>query len=164
MTELRKLREGVYRLSFLSSMNISASALTAQRQRLDIISENVANVDTTRTENGDPYRRKMVVFEAKGGNTFQDTLNNAILGRSVNGKEASPGVRVSEIVEDQSALKSVYNPEHPDADANGYVSMPNVNMLEETIDSMSATRSYQANVTVLNAVKLMAQKALDIGR
>ena len=106
----------------------------------------------------------MVVFEAKGGNTFQDTLNNAILGRGVNGKQTTPGVRVSEIVEDQSALKTVYNPDHPDADANGYVSMPNVNMLEETIDSMSATRSYQANVTVLNAVKLMAQKALDIGR
>lgn len=151
-------------MSFLSSMNISASALTAQRLRLDIISENVANVDTTRTENGETYRRKMVVFEAEGSDTFQGSLNNAIRERGANGNDTSPGVRVSAIVEDQSALKAVYNPDHPDADANGYVNMPNVNMLEETIDSMSATRSYQANVTVLNAVKLMAQKALDIGR
>ncbi|MHC1724195.1 MAG: flagellar basal body rod protein FlgC [Aminipila sp.] len=156
-------------MSFLSSMNISASALTAQRQRLDIISENVSNIDTTRTEAGGPYRRKMVVFEDKVGDlSFKDSLNNAIIERDANGKlvkrDYSPGVRVSSIVEDQSDFKTEYNPDHPDADANGYVRLPNVNMLEETIDSMSATRSYQANVTVLNAVKLMAQKALDIGR
>ncbi|WP_312647639.1 flagellar basal body rod protein FlgC [Aminipila sp.] len=156
-------------MSFLSSMNISASALTAQRQRLDIISENVSNIDTTRTESGGPYRRKMVVFEDKAGDvSFKDSLNNAIVERGANGRlvrrDYSPGVRVSDIVEDQSDLKTEYNPDHPDADANGYVKLPNVNMLEETMDSMSATRSYQANVTVLNAVKLMAQKALDIGR
>lgn len=156
-------------MSFLSSMNISASALTAQRQRLDIISENVSNIDTTRTEAGGPYRRKMVVFEDKAGDvSFKDSLDNAILERGANGRlvrrDYSPGVRVSNIIEDQSDFKTEYNPEHPDADANGYVRLPNVNMLEETIDSMSATRSYQANVTVLNAVKLMAQKALDIGR
>lgn len=156
-------------MSFLSSMNISASALTAQRQRLDIISENVSNIDTTRTEAGGPYKRKMVVFEDKAGDvSFKDSLNNAIVERGANGRlvrrDYSPGVRVSDIVEDQSDFKTEYNPDHPDADANGYVRLPNVNMLEETIDSMSATRSYQANVTVLNAVKLMAQKALDIGR
>ncbi|MPN15833.1 Flagellar basal-body rod protein FlgC [bioreactor metagenome] len=150
-------------------MNISASALTAQRQRLDIISENVSNIDTTRTEAGGPYRRKMVVFEDKAGDvSFKDSLNNAIVERGANGRlvrrDYSPGVRVSAIVEDESDFKTEYNPEHPDADQNGYVRLPNVNMLEETIDSMSATRSYQANVTVLNAVKLMAQKALDIGR
>nr|WP_315024664.1 flagellar basal body rod protein FlgC [uncultured Aminipila sp.] len=156
-------------MSFLSSMNISASALTAQRQRLDIISENVSNIDTTRTEAGGPYRRKMAVFEDKAGDvSFKDSLNNAIIERGANGRlvrrDYSPGVRVSDIIEDQSDFKTEYNPDHPDADANGYVKLPNVNMLEETIDSMSATRSYQANVTVLNAVKLMAQKALDIGR
>ncbi|MBN7773774.1 flagellar basal body rod protein FlgC [Clostridium aminobutyricum] len=155
-------------MSFLSSMNISASALTAERLRLDIIAENVSNVDTTRTENGEPYRRKLVVFEAKGGGSFQNSLNDAIRQRDTSGKvlrgDSTPGVRVSAIIEDNSALKTVYNPEHPDADVNGYVQMPNVDMLQETIDSMSATRSYQANITVLNAVKLMAQKALDIGR
>ncbi|QHI71980.1 flagellar basal body rod protein FlgC [Aminipila terrae] len=156
-------------MSFLNSMNISASALTAQRQRLDIISENVANIDTTRTEAGGPYRRKMVVFEDKAGDvSFKDSLNNAILEKDSSGRmvrrDYSPGVRVSNIVQDQSDFKTEYNPENPDADQNGYVKLPNVNMLEETIDSMSATRSYQANVTVLNAVKLMAQKALDIGK
>ena len=155
-------------MSFLSSMDISASALTAQRQRLDIISENISNVDTTRTEAGGPYRRKTVVFEAKVGDvSFKDSLNDAI-ERKKNGdrtvRTTTPGVRVAAIVEDQSALKTEYNPEHPDADENGYVQLPNVNMLEEMIDSMSATRSYQANVTVLNAVKSMASKALEIGR
>ncbi len=156
-------------MSFLNSMNISASALTAQKQRLDIIAENVSNIDTTRTEAGGPYRRKMVVFEDKAGDvSFKDSLDNAIIQRDANGKivrrDYSPGVRVNDIVEDQSELKTEYNPEHPDADENGYVRLPNVNMLEETIDSLSATRSYQANVTVLNAIKLMAQKALEIGR
>lgn len=157
-------------MSFLSSMNICASALTAQRQRLDIISENVSNIDTTRTENGEgPYRRKLVVFEDKAGDvSFKDSLNNAVLQRNENGRlvrrDTLPGVRVSAIVEDESEFKTEYNPEHPDADADGYLRLPNVNILEETIDSMSATRSYQANVTALNAVKLMAQQALEIGR
>ncbi len=157
-------------MSFLNSLNISASALTAQRQRLDIISENIANVDTTRTESGGPYRRKTVVFEDKAGDLpFKATLQDAIVRRDAKGRiikkqTYAPGVRVAEIKEDQSAFKVEYNPEHPDADANGYVMRPNVNTLEETIDSISATRSYQANVTVLNAVKQMAAKALEIGR
>lgn len=157
-------------MSFLSSMNICASALTAQRQRLDIISENVSNIDTTRTENGEgPYRRKLVVFEDKAGDvSFKDSLNNAVLQRNENGRmvrrDTLPGVRVSAIIEDESEFKTEYNPEHPDADADGYLRLPNVNILEETIDSMSASRSYQANVTALNAVKLMAQQALEIGR
>lgn len=156
-------------MSFLNSLNISGSALTAQRQRLDIISENVANIDTTRTEAGGPYRRKVVVFEDKAGDLpFKDRLNSAILEKGANGRlkrrDYAPGVRVAAIEEDQSALKTKYDPEHPDADEMGYVRLPNVNMLEETIDSMSATRSYQANVTVLNAVKMMASKALEIGR
>lgn len=157
-------------MSFLSSMNICASALTAQRQRLDIISENVSNIDTTRTENGEgPYRRKLVVFEDKAGDvSFKDSLNNAVLQRNENGRmvrrDTLPGVRVSAIIEDENEFKTEYNPEHPDADADGYLRLPNVNILEETIDSMSASRSYQANVTALNAVKLMAQQALEIGR
>ena len=111
----------------------------------------------------------MVVFEDNAGTLdFRDTLDRAIAQGKIKGKvvgrRKAPGVRVAQIVEDQSALKTKYDPEHPDADEAGYVRLPNVNILEETIDSMSATRSYQANVTVLNAVKLMASKALEIGK
>lgn len=148
-------------MSFLSSMNISASAMTAQRLRLDVASENIANMDTTRTEAGGPYRRKMVVLEAKSENNFRKTLMNAA---GVSKQQSSGGVMVSQIVEDTSPLKSVYDPEHPDADENGYVQMPNVDLIKETVDSMSATRSYEANITALNAVKTMASKALEIGK
>lgn len=146
-------------MSFLSSLNISASAMTAQRLRLDIASENIANIDTTRTEGGGPYKRKMVVFQAiDEKNSFKSKLNRAI------DKDTKAGVKVTEIVEDSRPLKMVYNPEHPDADENGYVQMPNVDLLKETIDSMSATRSYEANITSFNAMKLMATKALEIGK
>lgn len=148
-------------MSFLSSMNISASAMTAQRLRMDVASENIANIDTTRTEAGGPYRRKMVVLEARNENNFKKVLMNAA-GKSW--QQSTGGVRVSQLVEDTSPLKSVYNPEHPDADENGYVQMPNVDLIKETVDSMSATRSYEANITAFNAIKLMATKALEIGK
>lgn len=148
-------------MSFLSSMNISASAMTAQRLRLDIASENIANIDTTRTEAGGPYRRKMVVLEAKNENSFRKTLMNAA---GISRQQSTGGVRVSQIVEDTSPLKSVYSPEHPDADESGYVQMPNVDLIKETVDSMSATRSYEANITAFNAIKTMASKALEIGK
>ena len=144
-------------MAFLSSMNIAASGLTAQRLRLDIAAENITNADVTRTEAGGPYRRKLVVFEQIKGNTFRNILSKAA------GKTTA-GVRVSEIIEDQSPLRPVYNPEHPDANEEGYVMMPNVDVLKETIDSMAATRAYEANITVLNAIKQMAAKALEIGR
>lgn len=148
-------------MSFLSSMNINASAMTAQRLRLDIASENIANIDTTRTEAGGPYRRKMVVLEARSENNFRRVLMNAAgLGR----QQSNGGVRVSQVVEDASPFKSVYSPEHPDADENGYVQMPNVDLIKETVDSMSATRSYEANITAFNAIKMMASKALEIGK
>lgn len=147
-------------MAFLSAFNISASGLTAQRKRLDIASENIANMETTRTESGNPYRRKMVVLEEIGDNvSFRSHLARASRLKSNRG-----GVRVTEIVEDQRDLIPVYNPEHPDADENGYVQMPNVDLVKETIDGMSATRSYEANITAFNAIKLMAQKALDIGK
>ena len=143
-------------MSFLQSLNISASGLTAQRARMDIISENIANIDTTRTEEGGPYRRKMVVF--KTSNDFKDMMVKNL-------NEYDPGgVEVAEIIEDNSEFKPVYNPEHPDADEFGYVSMPNVDSLKETVDIMEAFRAYQANVTALNTVKQMAIKALEIGR
>lgn len=143
-------------MSFLESLNISGSGLTAQRLRMDVISENIANMDTTRTEEGGPYRRKMVVLSSKSNfkNMMIKNLNEYENG----------GVEVTEILEDESEFKLVFNPEHPDADENGYVSMPNVDTLKETVDMMEAYRAYQANVTALNTVKQMAVKALEIGR
>lgn len=149
-------------MSFLSAFNICASGLTAQRKRLDVASENLANSETTRTESGNPYRRKMVVLEEIQGNgpSFRSHLARA--SRLQQGNEG--GVRVAAILEDQRDLIPVYNPEHPDADEDGYVQMPNVDLVKETIDGMSATRSYEANLTAFNAIKLMAQKALEIGK
>ena len=153
-------------MAFLSSFDISASGMSAQRVRMDIAAENVANMDTTRTEAGGPYRRKDVVFESFGDSSFRSALQNASRkGYGRTGVYAGVrGVRVANIIEDDRELKRVYNPEHPDADEEGYVNMPNVDLLKETADSRSATRSYEANVTALNAMKLMAQKALEIGK
>lgn len=143
-------------MSFLKTLNISGSGLTAQRLRMDVISENIANHDATRTEEGGPYRRKMVVLSSS--NNFRNMML-----KNINEYEAA-GVEVTEIVEDQSEFKLVFNPDHPDADENGYVSMPNVDTLKETVDMMEAYRAYQANVTALNTAKQMAVKALEIGR
>lgn len=148
-------------MAFLSSMNISASAMTAQRMRLDVASENIVNIDTTRTQAGGPYRRKIVVLEEKPSDNFRRMLLNAA-GRGTQGVRG--GVQVAEIVDDPSDLKAVYNPNHPDADADGYVMMPNVDLIKETVDSMSATRSYEANITAFNALKTMANKAMEIGK
>lgn len=146
-------------MSFLSSMNISASGMTAQKQRLDIISENISNIETTRTEGGGPYRRKMVVFQPIEPQNFKSVLSKR--AQEANGKG---GVQITQLVEDQREFKAVYNPEHPDANADGYVLMPNVDLIKETVDAMSATRSYDANITAFNAIKMMATKALEIGR
>ena len=144
-------------MSFLDSMSISASALTATRMRMDVIAENMANSNTTRTASGGPYRRKYVVFqEITSDNTFSTFFNKA--------KTAQGGVRVLEIGEDMSEFKYDYNPFHPDADADGYVRMPNVEVVQEMVDMMSAYRAYEANVTALNSLKDMAIKTLEIGR
>lgn len=149
-------------MSFLSSFDISASGMSAQRMRMDIAAENITNIDTTRTEGGGAYRRKDVIFESYGSDSFREAMRNALRGKGF--KNGPAGVRVAGIVEDDREMKQVYNPNHPDADENGFVTMPNVDLLKETVDSMSATRSYEANVTALNAMKLMAQKALEIGK
>ncbi|MCI9228576.1 MAG: flagellar basal body rod protein FlgC [Dorea sp.] len=146
-------------MSFLSSFDISASGLTAERQRLDIASENIANSNTTRTESGGPYRRKMVVLQEVPSTSFRSKFNS-LLNRTA----SKGGVRVTEIVEDQRDLQPVYNPDHPDANEEGYVMMPNVDLVKETVDGMSATRAYEANITAFNAMKLMAQRAIDIGK
>lgn len=147
-------------MSFLNSFDISASGMTAQRQRLDIAAENISNMNTTRTASGGPYRRKMVVLQENLVSSFRSELQSR-LSRKTSQKG---GVKVAEIVEDQRDLQPVYNPEHPDADENGYVMMPNVDLVKETVDGMSATRAYEANITAFNAMKLMAQKALEIGK
>ena len=144
-------------MSFLSSFNISASGMTAQRLRMDIAAENISNMETTRTQDGGPYRRKVVVLQE------QPMSFKSVLNRAASGTEKG-GVVVSEIVEDQSDLQPVYNPGHPDADETGYVLMPNVDLVKETVDSMAAYRAYEANVTAFNTMKSMAQKALEIGR
>lgn len=144
-------------MAFLSALDISLSALTAQRMRMDIVAENFANANTTRTENGGTYRRKVVTFR-EGQQNFSELL------RRTRSQYTIGGVEVDRIMEDPSPFKLVYDPSHPDADANGYVSLPNVDTLKETMEMISATRSYEANITALNAIKGMAQKALEIGR
>ena len=149
-------------MNISNSFQISASGLTAQRLRMDVISSNIANAETTRAQvvNGEavPYRRKVVVM-SPSQSTFQDSLQAAMQGES-----SAKGVKVTQIREDAAPFKLVYNPTHPDSNAEGYVSMPNVDMAQEMVDMLSATRSYEANVTALNASKSMIIKALEIGK
>ncbi|MFU0831618.1 MAG: Flagellar basal-body rod protein FlgC [Oscillospiraceae bacterium] len=149
-------------MAFLSSLDISGSALTASRLRMDVISENIANATTTRTETGGPYRRKMVVYRSADSekHSFGSILSNTLDSAS----KALGGVKVEGIVEDQTPFTTVYDPSHPDADANGYVQMPNVDITKETLDMMAVTRAYSANINAFNAVKNMASKALEIGK
>ncbi len=147
-------------MGYFSAFNISSSALTAERLRMDTISQNIANANTTRTEDGTPYRRKTVVFQERQDTSFSQYLSDASKAQyNVGG-----GVRVTAIVEDQTPFKEVYDPGHPDADENGIVQMPNVDVITEMVNMISATRAYEANVTALNASKSMANKALEIGK
>ncbi|MCL2221159.1 MAG: flagellar basal body rod protein FlgC [Oscillospiraceae bacterium] len=146
-------------MSFLSSMNISASALTATRLRMDVIAENIANSSTTRTETGDPYRRRFVVFQERNSDReFASFFHRA--RRPTGGG----GVRVVHIGEDMSDFKYDFNPTHPDADEHGMVRLPNVEVVQEMVDMMSAFRAYEANITALNVFKDMATRTLEIGR
>ncbi len=148
-------------MALFNSFDISATGMTAQRLRTDIISQNIANVNTTRTADGTPYRRKTVVFQERDSISlsFKDELNKA------NGYYAGDGVKVTEIVEDtKTPMNLVYDPAHPDANEDGYVEMPNVNIITEMTNLISATRSYEANVTAFNASKGMASKGLEVGK
>lgn len=155
-------------MAFLSSINIVGSGLTAQQLRLDVVSENVTNAQTTRTENGGAYRRKMVVFQAESGrDTFRDAMARAINGTVANSivKPTAGGVRVTQIVEDeQSPMKLVYDPTSPDANEDGYVEMPNVDIVLEIADAMAASRAYASNVTAFNTMKSVISSALEIGK
>lgn len=149
-------------MTMFHSMNNTSSALTAQRLRMDVISSNMANVDSTRGVNGgETYRRKSVVLQPKEGQ-FSSFLNTAMGRTGPTG--IGNGVKVTEIVEDETPFKMVYDPTHPDANDDGYVEMPNVDPLREMVDLISATRSYEANVTVFNASKNMMMKSLEIGK
>lgn len=146
-------------MSFFNAINTSASGLTAQRLRMDVISENLANANTTRTADGSPYKRKVVLFqEREQATTFEQYLEGAAGIPGTNGK----GVRVSKIVKDERAGAKVYDPTHPDADAEGYVEQSNVNVVEEMVNLISASRSYEANVTSINTSKSMLAKTLEI--
>ncbi len=146
-------------MSVMSGMNISASGMSAQRLRMDIISSNIANVNTTRDENGEVYRRKTVVFAEKNQNSFESILNKKT------GASVGSGVKVTQIVEDtKTAMNMVYDPSHPDADEEGYVTYPNVNTVTEMTNLIDASRSYEANVTAFNATKNMALKGLEVGK
>ena len=146
-------------MSIMNGMNVSASGMTAQRLRMDIISQNIANVKTTRDENGEVYRRKMVVFAEKGTDSFADILH------SKTGTRVGNGVKVTQIIEDtKTPMDMVYDPSHPDANEEGYVFYPNVNTVTEMTNLIDASRSYEANVTAFNATKNMALKGLEVGK
>ncbi len=142
-------------MDIFTSMQIGASALTAHRIRLNTISSNLANAETTSTPEGGPYKKKSVYFEASPL-SFKEHLDSNLQG-------SIQGVKVTKILEDKDPPRRVYDPSHPDAKEDGYVEMPNVSVLKEMVDMMSTTRSYQANTTAIKAAKRMAMKALEIG-
>ncbi|MEC9443341.1 MAG: flagellar basal body rod protein FlgC [Myxococcota bacterium] len=140
-------------MSFLQGFEVSASGLRTQRARMNVISSNLANAETTRTANGGPYLRKQVVLRAQPMQSFDAHLEGAV-----------HGVQVQGVQEDtQTPTQRVYDPGHPDADGAGYVELPNVNVLEEMVDMITASRSYEANATAFDTLKSMAQRALQIG-
>ncbi|MCL2096290.1 MAG: flagellar basal body rod protein FlgC [Oscillospiraceae bacterium] len=187
---------------FLKSLNIPGSGLTAAQYRLNIISQNITHVETTRSANGGAYRRKVPLYQEVAlepvsvgggligsdrlmGGAFASYLSRAFAERGTGGggriglgfdraigkkrteaeeQEVNGVVRIARVVEDPTPGKMVYDPEHPDANEDGYVEMPNVEMIQEMVNMMSAGRSYEANVQVLNAMKAMAMRALELGR
>lgn len=142
-----------------TSMHISAAGMAAQRARMDVVSENIANAESTKTASGGPYRRSQVVFETIG---VQDTFNGVFRGKI--DKTVPQTVHVAEVSKDMSPFNQVYDPAHPDADAQGMVNMPNVNTIEEMVDMNSAARSFEANITTMDASKRMFLKALELLR
>lgn len=151
-------------MNFLNSMEVSASGLSAQRTRLNIISQNLANSQTTRTESGGPYQRRITVFSAQ---PFTNHMERAMQHQPAvypPGQDPQRGVQVDGIALDDAPFRQVYDPSHPDASKDGYVQYPNVNVITEMVNLINATRSYEANVTAVNSSKSMATKALEIVR
>ena len=148
-------------MSIFNSFNISASGMTAERYRMDIMAENLANAHTTRTEDGTPYRRKVVTFEERpqGAQAFSSFLGSA------SSRFKGKGVRVGKVMEDEwTQMTMVYDPAHPDADENGYVTYPNVNIITEMTNLIDASRAYEANSTAFNASKSIAMKGLEMAQ
>lgn len=146
-------------MSLFNGMNISSSGMTAQRLRMDTIAQNIANVNTTRDEEGNVYRRKTVVFQEKVNNSFDQVFAKQL------GRPNGSGVKVVAIDEDEeTAMNMVYDPSHPDADEDGYVTYPNVNTVTEMTNLIDASRAYEANVTAFNASKSLALKGLEVGK
>ncbi len=137
-----------------SAINASASALSAERMRIEVAVSNLANAESTRGADGQPYRRKDVVLASEPTEQFQDLLSRA----------NATGVRVAAVIDDQSAPRRRYEPSHPDADSAGYVALPNVDTAEEMVDMLGAARAYQANLTAINLIRDLVQRALDLGR
>ncbi|MDX8392644.1 MAG: flagellar basal body rod protein FlgC [Mariprofundaceae bacterium] len=140
-------------------MNISAGGMSAQRSRMDIVAENIANAESTRTAKGGPYRRRQVVFQTvEAKDQFKHIFDSSFKGQGPN------SVKVSSVIEDMRPFREIYDPSHPDANAKGMVSLPNVNTVEEMVDMQSASRSFEANVTTMEAAKRMFQKSLELLR
>ena len=150
-------------MGLFDAIDASGSGLAAERLRMDVTSENLANAQTTKGADGQPYRRKEVVLQQAGasGTSFASVLSSV---QGTGGAKSVNGVRVSGIVEDSSALKRIYDPGHPDADKDGYVTMPNVNTVTEMTDLISSSRAYEANVTAMQTAKTMFAKTLDLLR
>lgn len=150
-------------MALFNAFNISASGMTAQRLRTDVLAQNIANVNTTRTSDGTPYRKQNVIFTEKDATPFAKILNMSKAGPIAN--QVGSGVKVTQIVEDyETPMNQVYDPSHPDADENGYVTYPNVNIITEMTDLIDATRAYESNVTAFNGSKSMALKGLEVGK
>jgi flagellar basal-body rod protein FlgC len=148
-------------MGMFDGLEISASGLTAERMRMDVVAQNLANAQTTRGANGQPYRRQEVVLQER----VPTSGFGAALAGAMGGRTGTPGgVQVAQIAQDQTPLKRVYDPGHPDADPNGYVQMPNVDSVSEMVDLISAQRAYEANVTAMQAAKQMFSKTLELLR
>ena len=150
-------------MSIFNAINTSSTGLSAERTRMDIISKNISNANVTRTASGAPYRRQMVVFQEKDP-SFKEVMSQVVNGEIKDYDDKEKGVKITQVVEDKTPFKKIYNPGHPDADENGYVLMPNVEIIQEMVDMITASRGYEANVAAVNASKSMAMKALEIGR
>lgn len=141
-----------------NSLALSASGLEVQRQRMNVIASNLANVNSSKSVDGGPFRRRdLLVRSAPVGQPFRNMLDAAV-------RQEPPGVQAVRVVEDRRPPRQVYEPHHPDANAQGYVAMPDINVMEEMVNLLTASRAYEANVTAMNVTKTMAQKALEIGR
>ena len=152
-------------MGMFDAMEVSASGLTAERMRMDVVAENLANANTTRGVDGQPYRRKEVVLQTAEGGGFQSALRSAAGNLpGMGSSQADGGVQVAGIAQDPSQPRMVYDPGHPDANAQGYVAMPNVNPVTEMVDLISASRAYEANVTAMQAAKTLFNKTLELLR